>query len=137
MSSNMSHYEETRHPRGRDGKWVASISSPPAATLDGAEKAVVCADGNAYGYATVTRQDDGTYTVDRYTDQPVRAMGLNVTHQEQRTGLTEADARALAGDWAAISSAAPRLERPACRWCGCPTTLHGRRWYCDECGEQF
>lgn len=87
---------------------------------------------NSYGYATVTPCADGTWTVDRYTDKPVVVMGCSITHQEQRTGLTETAARDLATEWAAFTPApAPRRY---CHWCGLPLT---RRGCCEECGEQF
>lgn len=94
---------------------------------------IIRAEGNTYGYATITDNGDGTFTVDRFTDEPVRVMGCALTHQEQRTVLGEDKARALAAECAAVAGPARRPAAQHCHWCG--QTL--RDGHCPECGEQF
>lgn len=94
---------------------------------------IVRVEGNDYGYATITRCDDGTWTVDRCTNKPVKALGCSITLQDQRTGLTEAEARELAATWAAKTAPKPvRRRTQYCHFCGLPL----RRGYCPECGDQ-
>ena len=89
--------------------------------------------GAGYGFGTIRKADDGTWTAGRSTWKG--PWGDGPWGQEEAKGLSYEDALTQARTWTDVTGPA-RTTRPvpACHWCGCPLT---RRGDCEECGEQF